>query len=395
MQDTRTSGAAIDGHDTAVAQILASETFQKSPALRTLLKYLWEHRDEEPNEYQIAVDALGRKPDFNPKTDSTVRVQMLRVRQKLREYYEKEGAAEALRVHLPSGSHRLTIEGQPATEQPAPVAPPTARLPWILAACCAAIALAAVTYSVRRSPVAGSATSLPDFWRSFASNGKPVRIILPNLAFFRWPNNTVKVRDTRINGFEDLSKSPEMRGLIHLWGAPELMAHSYISAPDVYTASDLAAYLSRGGLQVSVVGHREAGFDQEGAFNRILIGNVQSGAHILPLLAGRNFEPISGFSFRNRQPRQGEPEVFPLVIESRRRETVPGVVYGLVTGSASTLVLFSENTTSLVRLLTTGDGLASVEKAGKPAGGFELLSVAEVEGGRVLRVRPKAFRTIP
>lgn len=378
-----------------ITTLLGSETFQKAPALRALLKYLWEHRDEELNEFRIAVDALGKRPDFNPKTDSTVRVQILRVRQKLKEYYEKEGKGTQVRIILPTGGHRLHLE----ETSPPDVSPPrsvSSGLPWILAAFFAVISAVAL-FGVRKDIVSSRDTpTLSEFWRSFTANGKPVRVILPNVAFFRWPRNTIKIRDTRVNGFQDIDASPELRSFVQQWGQPELMVN-YTSAPDAYAAGELVAYLSRAGVDASVVGHREAALDQTGTYNRILLGNYNSSPHILPLLKDLNFEPTTGFSFRNRTPMAGEPAIFPMVIESRRRETVPGLICRLRQDNADTLILLSENSSSLARLLTTDSGLAVFEKViGKDgvSGPFELLSVAEIEGGRVVKTEPKAFRLI-
>jgi hypothetical protein len=44
------------------------------------------------SEYAVATDALGRRIDFDPKTDASVRVQISRLRRKLKDFYETEGA---------------------------------------------------------------------------------------------------------------------------------------------------------------------------------------------------------------------------------------------------------------------------------------------------------------
>lgn len=396
LNDRHDENTAALGEDIVILSVLESETFQKAPALRTLLKYLWDHRKEDLNEFRIAVDALGRRPDFNPKIDSTVRVQMLRVRQKLKEYYEKEGRQTRTRLILPSGSHRLQLET--AAPDPSPQRAGPAWIPWMLAAVFAATTLI-VLFADWRQPaqVSRGRAELAAFWQDFTKNGKPVRLIIPNVAFFRWPKNSIKIRDTRVNAFDEVSASPELREFAERWGRPELMIN-YTSAPDAYAATDLVAYLARRGIVVSVVGHRDAALDPADAYNRVLIGNPQSSPHILPLLAGGNFEPLRGFSFRLRNPNEGEPSVFPMVIESRRRETVPGLISRLQGAKTQRLILLSENTPALARLLTTPDGLAAMEKSvGKTAlsTSFEVLSVAEVEAGRIVKIEPKISRQRP
>ena len=64
-------------HDDLFRQVADSETFQSAPTMRALLVYLWAHQGEQVSEYAIATEALGRSPDFDPKSDSTVRVHIV------------------------------------------------------------------------------------------------------------------------------------------------------------------------------------------------------------------------------------------------------------------------------------------------------------------------------
>ncbi len=59
--------------------------------MRTWRAHLWARRGETLDEYSIAVSALGRRADFDPRTDSAVRLNMARIRGKLKEYYDSEG----------------------------------------------------------------------------------------------------------------------------------------------------------------------------------------------------------------------------------------------------------------------------------------------------------------
>ncbi|MGH9663628.1 MAG: hypothetical protein ACRD9L_04300, partial [Bryobacteraceae bacterium] len=75
--------------------------------MRTLLLYLWEHRGEAVGEYAIAVDALGRPATVDPKIDSTARVQIARLRAKLKEFYEEARDSVPRRLSIPLGRHEL------------------------------------------------------------------------------------------------------------------------------------------------------------------------------------------------------------------------------------------------------------------------------------------------
>lgn len=60
--------------------------------------------------YTIAVEGLGRSPDFNPDRDSTVRVAAMRLRNALDLYYAGPGARDPLRIRMAPGSYRPTFE---------------------------------------------------------------------------------------------------------------------------------------------------------------------------------------------------------------------------------------------------------------------------------------------
>lgn len=56
-------------------------------------------------EIEVALEALGRRVDFDPQQDSIVRVEAHRVRKRLHDYYESEGASHPIRLVLPQGSY--------------------------------------------------------------------------------------------------------------------------------------------------------------------------------------------------------------------------------------------------------------------------------------------------
>ena len=91
--------------------VLSSQAFCEAPLLARLLKYLCSNHFNENkstlNEYKIGVEALGRPADFDPATNSSVRVEMHRLRARLRKYYETEGADHAFRIMLMDGRYEL------------------------------------------------------------------------------------------------------------------------------------------------------------------------------------------------------------------------------------------------------------------------------------------------
>ena len=99
-------------------RILHSNTLRNSLTLQQLLQYLAtrviEGRAEGLKEYTIGLEAFGRKPDFDPKTDTIVRVQTHRLRQKLKEYYKEEGIQDPVVVDIPRGHYHPTFQPRAA-----------------------------------------------------------------------------------------------------------------------------------------------------------------------------------------------------------------------------------------------------------------------------------------
>src|SRR5689334_5541363 len=68
---------------------------------------------DQLKEYSVGIDALGKPATYDPRHDSTVRIQVGRLRQKLAEYYRTEGKDDLLIVDLPKGRFKLTCEDSP------------------------------------------------------------------------------------------------------------------------------------------------------------------------------------------------------------------------------------------------------------------------------------------
>ena len=113
-----------------LAAVIASGIFAKAPSLALLLEYVcakyFEGHANQIKEYNIAVEALGRPPSFEPRQDSIVRVEAFRLRKRLKQYYENEGANRRLRIVIPSGQYvpQFLENGRSANNGEAPEADP-------------------------------------------------------------------------------------------------------------------------------------------------------------------------------------------------------------------------------------------------------------------------------
>jgi adenylate cyclase len=103
--------------------------------------------------YAIAIHVFGRPADFDAKSDPLVRVEALRLRQRLTEYYAGEGSNDRVRLELPRGGYALKATYAIAPPSVDCAAPPASRRP--LGALCRRIrvAVAAVALLVTVSTV--------------------------------------------------------------------------------------------------------------------------------------------------------------------------------------------------------------------------------------------------
>ena len=89
-----------------VAAVLASKIFSRAHNLSAILNYVCqEHangRGDAIKEYNVAVGALGRRAEFDPSSDSVVRVEASKLRKRLLEFYATEGASHNIRIELPA-----------------------------------------------------------------------------------------------------------------------------------------------------------------------------------------------------------------------------------------------------------------------------------------------------
>jgi TolB-like protein len=107
-------------------RILAAKGFSSAGRLSKLLRYVVEKtlagETDQLKEYSVGVEVFDRDDKYDPRLDSIVRVEAGRLRSRLEEYYNGDGAASAIRISLPRGGYTAHFEPRP---DPAPVVTPT------------------------------------------------------------------------------------------------------------------------------------------------------------------------------------------------------------------------------------------------------------------------------
>ena len=100
---------SVDAERTEVELLLNSRTFARTNNLGRFLSFVcdkyFEGATSEIKEYSIAVQALGRPPDFDPQLDTVVRVTAHNLRKRLELYYGTQGADHVVQICLPPGHY--------------------------------------------------------------------------------------------------------------------------------------------------------------------------------------------------------------------------------------------------------------------------------------------------
>ena len=105
---------AYDAMQNELQSVLAAPDFARAPIMKRLLSFLvqetLEGRGEQLKAYSVAVDGLGRAPDYDARADSYPRVQVGRLRRLLDNHYAGTRPAGGLRLTIPSGRYRVMME---------------------------------------------------------------------------------------------------------------------------------------------------------------------------------------------------------------------------------------------------------------------------------------------
>lgn len=204
-----------------IGRLVASPILANSESLCKLLRYLAEHAWDYPKtqvkEYQIATEVFGRPSDFDPRLDSTVRVQTGRLRSKLAEYYAGPGSQDAWIIEVPKGAYALGFHERVVAETaapvpspvPVPVQPPSgvgARnlvpVVWALSVALAGLSAALLYFVIRgdrsaAAPLPPAAAELRQLWSVFIDGPDPPVVVFSNAEFTGRPETGMRYFDAR------------------------------------------------------------------------------------------------------------------------------------------------------------------------------------------------------
>ncbi len=334
-------------------KVLHSRVFSRSDSSQQILKFIVERvvsgRCDDLKEYTIATEAMGRPSDFDPKSDSSVRIQVQRLRRRLEEYYNEEGKGDTVQITIPHGHYVPEFRSSASTEPIPPIQestlppesnrPPAVEernlllvLPWGLTAL---LLIVAVIMGIRLSQVptpktslatAAAADALPSslvpLWNPFCSPDVSLIIVYSNalmlsddhrdLYWFSPSSAHSLPAGARVQSFAGLERSAP----VPLAARDLFFNDLYTGTGEVVAIAEIARRLAIEHQEFAVERARLVSYDNIRNSNAIFVGGGAGDAILdgLPVKMDLDFTlPKGGYGqVVDRRPAAGQPGQYAL-----------------------------------------------------------------------------------
>jgi len=334
-----------------VNRILASDPFRDSPALQRLLTYLVEEakegRSEGLKEYSIGTSVFQRGAEFDPRTDSIVRVQMGVLRKKLAKYYAEAGARDELVVEVPRGHYAPAVHLRPAVTPPtAEHQTPQRRLPRWLAAGVLALAIVAGVgfFLLQNAPRPTRASDLKaaqwanhPVWKGFFDSGNPTKLVVG--VPFMFSIGGMMARDPMVNNAEDMQASDHVKSLAKTVG-PVRPCEVYTGLGEAAGINLLTRFFASASQDLTLIRSRLAKWQDLATGNAIFLSSARFRTLDKQIDRPVDFEFVAHGSrlvAHIRNPRPGEQSDYDTAIGGGPDGSDDGTDYALVSVWPGTL----------------------------------------------------------
>jgi len=368
-----------------IDKIISSSVLHGSESLCNLLRFLTKQSLDHPGsavkEYHLATEVFGRAADFDPRLDSTVRVQTGRLRSKLAEYYANDGVDDRVVVEIPRGSYHVVFHyreaelkppaAEPPIEPAAALIQPRPARHWMTTALVSLIAvISALSLDFALRPIlqstagAESSDALQALWLRFFDGAEPPLVVYSNAAFVGRPETGLRYYNPAIDANAVI--------LDHYTGVGEVMAIHELD--NLFTSWHRVMRLKRGRLLT---------WDDAKASNMVFIGSPSENLSLREIPGTEEFAfkvatdgPRKGdLSLVNTHQRPGEESVYfsSAAVPIREDYGVVGLLPGL-SATRHALILAG---------LTTLGTQAAVEFVCRPRRVEELLAALGTPKGPI------------
>lgn len=346
-----------------VEKVLQSEEFKGSEVLRRLLRYLAEKsacgEADDLKEYIVAIEGLGKPASYNPRYNSTVRIQLRRLREKLAAYYGREGQQDSIILEIPKGRYKLKCSLRHAIAGQFPLEPLNCETPtrqrrtisqWlsvmrIPVSMVAGILLVLVSSAIYNGFVATPAkattavigrsawsTEMEELWQPFITTSRPTIVAIEDPLFIELDGKRgLYCRDKKLNIWNDVANSPDVSAIRTATQNHAIApSHYYTTLGEVHASFLLGELLGSRVQNLSVLKSSDLSPRQFAENNTIFVGmeNVFFASQIRSIPIDPPLQPVV-HGIRNAHPAANEPAVF--LDQYSEIPRAQGVLYALVT----------------------------------------------------------------
>ncbi len=341
----------------AAEALLRASIVRDHTNLHALLTYLIQHslaeHPEPLKEFTIGVEALGKPEGYDPRLDSTVRVDISKLRAKLREYYQNEGVTSPLRIEIPKGQYDLTYARAPHLVE-APLAEsitkPSRPLWWwgmAIALVAGVLGFGGARYwGATKSDAKSLTPELQAFWQPYLQATTPTLFVYGTPMFVRL--DSYLFRRPRLNSWEAAETDDEVNRIAAELKTTEKRASFKFTGVGEAEALFLLTRLMTD-HQVTMAVKRSSNLSWEDLKGRhvIVIGSQKYNPQILKLPFQPKFEADRG-RVTNLNPQPGEPVEYRNVFQDQFGEPIEtyaiiSVCQGLDPNTRVTILACSSN----------------------------------------------------
>jgi hypothetical protein len=309
-----------------IERMLESELFRASEPQRRLLKYLANKSiagdADQLKEYTIGVEALGKPGSYDPRHDSSVRLQTSKLRQKIIEYYLTEGQADPVHIDFPRGRFKLIFTSResvpavtPSVERASKWGRTTIALGIALAiAVCLCIYWGISAAKWRRAATNSGAAlwqpALEEFWSPFLNSSIPTVVCVGAPMFLMLRPGSLILRSPGINTWEEAENSglvDKLKGAFPGRSPQEWYVFTGLGEAD--GAFRLGQLLAPRNLKMHFVNSTVLTWNDIGTNNVIFVGPPKFNLQVRDLPVVQDLvDDAQGI--RNLRPNPGEPSFF-------------------------------------------------------------------------------------
>jgi hypothetical protein len=326
-----------------VQRIVGSDLFRASEIQRRLFVYLakksLDGEADQLKEYTVGIEGIGKSESYDPRRDSTVRLQTSKLRQKITEYYLDAGRTDPIQIDFPKGHFKLVFSPRQSTEKPA-----SAESHWWRYGAIASFAAFIMASSLcvvlgnslwRPKNTVATAGKLPPsgeaFWSPFIQTtietNKPVLISAGTSLFVRLGHRGY-FRDPNANTWDQAVHSDATKRMQQAF--PEVTPdpwYAFTTLGELNSAFILGKVLSPRIPGLQLASSTDLSWNQIGSNSIIFVGPPKFNLQVmdLPVQQDLVLEPPAGV--RNLRPNPGEPGIF---VDEETAQTRSGFAYSLI-----------------------------------------------------------------